>query len=74
MVTYHITSSSRIDMVKFNPENRDIEITFKGNKNYLYSSVSEWDYHRLMEAIENGESVGKAFEKYIRCKYASKKL
>lgn len=74
MVTYNINSSSRINQVRFNPENRDIEITFKGNKTYLYQSVSEWDYHRLMEAIENCESVGKAFEKYIKFKYAGKKL
>lgn len=74
MVTYNLNSSSRINQVRFNPENRDIEITFKGNKIYLYKSVSEWDYHRLMEAIENCESVGKTFEKYIKLKYAGKKL
>jgi hypothetical protein len=71
---FNITSSSRIEKVIMDDENRDITITFKGEKVYQYNSVSEFDFRMFKEDIQNGESVGKSFEKRIRNKYAGKKL
>lgn len=72
--TIKITGSSRIEKVIFDDETRDIEITFKGEKVYQYNSVSEFDFRMFKEDIQNGESVGKSFEKRIRNKYAGKRL
>lgn len=36
--------------------------------------VSEFDFRMFKEDIQNGESVGKSFEKRIRNKYAGKRL
>lgn len=74
MTTYNIKDSSRIERVVFYKDTRNIVITFKGNKIYLYASVSKWDYNSFKEDIENGESVGKSFEKRIRNKYAGQRL
>lgn len=74
MTTYNIKDSSRIERVVFYEDTRNIVITFKGNKIYLYASVSKWDYNSFKEDIENGESVGKSFEKRIRNKYAGQRL
>jgi hypothetical protein len=71
---FNITSSSRIEKVIMDNETRDITITFKGEKVYQYNSVSEFDFRMFKEDIQNGESVGKSFEKRIRNKYAGKKL
>lgn len=72
--TFNITSSSRIEKVIMDDETRDITITFKGEKVYQYNSVSEFDFRMFKEDIQNGESVGKSFEKRIRNKYAGKKI
>lgn len=66
--------SSRIEKVIFDHDNRDITITFKGNKVYKYVSVSEFDFNTFKDDIENGLSVGKSFERRIRNKYAGQKL
>lgn len=68
--------SSRIEKVifDFDLDNRDITITFKGNKIYKYVSVSEFDFNTFKDDIENGLSVGKSFERRIRNKYAGQKL
>ena len=71
---FNITSSSRIEKVIMDNETRDIIITFKGEKVYQYNSVSEFDFRMFKEDIQNGESVGKSFEKRIRNKYAGKRL
>lgn len=71
---FNITSSSRIEKVIMDNETRDITITFKGEKVYQYKSVSEFDFRMFKEDIQNGESVGKSFEKRIRNKYAGKRL
>lgn len=71
---FNITSSSRIEKVIMDNETRDITITFKGEKVYRYDSVSEFDFRMFKEDIQNGESVGKSFEKRIRNKYAGKRL
>lgn len=73
METFHITDSSRIKKVVFH-DNRDVIITFKGEKIYRYNSLSEFDFRMFKEDIQNGESVGKSFEKRIRNKYAGKRL
>lgn len=73
METFHITDSSRIKKVVFD-DNRDVIITFKGEKIYRYNSLSEFDFRMFKEDIQNGESVGKSFEKRIRNKYAGKRL
>lgn len=70
--TFEITGSSRIMKVVMDDETRDITITFKGEKVYQYNSVSEFDFRMFKEDIQNGESVGKSFEKRIRNKYAGK--
>lgn len=72
--TFNITSSSRIEKIVMDDETRDIIITFKGEKVYRYHSVSEFDFKTFKEDIQNGESVGKSFEKRIRNKYAGKRL
>lgn len=72
--TFNITSSSRIEKIVMDDETRDIIITFKGEKVYRYHSVSESDFKTFKEDIQNGESVGKTFEKRIRNKYAGKRL
>lgn len=72
--TFEITGSSRIMKVVMDDETRDITITFKGEKVYQYNSVSEFDFRMFKEDIQNGESVGKSFEKRIRNKYAGKKI
>ena len=72
--TFEITGSSRIIKVVMDDETRDITITFKGEKVYQYNSVSEFDFRMFKEDIQNGESVGKSFEKRIRNKYAGKKI
>lgn len=72
--TIKITGSSRIEKVIFDDETRDIEITFKGEKVYWYNSVSKFDFRMFKEDIQNGESVGKSFEKRIRNKYAGVRL
>lgn len=72
--TFKITGSSRIEKVIFDNDKKDIEITFKGEKVYLYNSVSEFDFKMFKEDIQNGESVGKSFERRIRNKYAGKRL
>lgn len=41
---FNTTGSSRIEKVIFDLDNRDITITFKGNKVYKYVSVSEFDF------------------------------
>lgn len=78
METFHITDSSRIKKVVFYDnrfyDNRDVIITFKGEKIYRYNSLSEFDFRMFKEDIQNGESVGKSFEKRIRNKYAGKRL
>lgn len=68
--------SSRIEKVifDFDLDNRDITITFKGNKIYKYVSVSEFDFNTFKDDIEKGLSVGKSFERRIRNKYAGQKL
>lgn len=71
---FNTTGSSRIEKVIFDPDNRDITITFKGNKVYKYVSVSEFDFNTFKDDIENGLSVGKSFERRIRNKYAGQKL
>lgn len=71
---FNTTGSSRIEKVIFDPDNRDITITFKGNKIYKYVSVSEFDFNTFKDDIENGLSVGKSFERRIRNKYAGQKL
>lgn len=73
METFHITDSSRIKKVVFY-DNRDVIITLKGEKIYRYTSLSEFDFRMFKEDIQNGESVGKSFEKRIRNKYAGKRL
>lgn len=73
METFHITDSSRIKKVVFY-DNRDVIITFKGEEIYRYTSLSEFDFRMFKEDIQNGESVGKSFEKRIRNKYAGKRL
>lgn len=73
METFHITDSSRIKKVVFY-DNRDVIITFNGEKIYRYNSLSEFDFRMFKEDIQNGESVGKSFEKRIRNKYAGKRL
>jgi len=73
METFHITDSSRIKKVVFY-DNRDVIITFKGEKVYRYAYLSEFDFRMFKEDIQNGESVGKSFEKRIRNKYAGKRL
>lgn len=72
--TFEITGSSRIMKVVMDDETRDITITFKGEKVYQYNSVSEFDFRMFKEDIQNGESVGKSFEKRIRNKYAGKRI
>lgn len=72
--TFEITGSSRILKVVMDDETRDITITFKGEKVYKYYSVAEFDFRVFKEDIQNGESVGKSFEKRIRNKYAGKRL
>ena len=74
MTTYNIQDSSRITKVVMFEETRSIQITFKGNKTYSYHSVSKFDFDAFKQDIENGESVGKSFEKRIRNKYAGKRL
>lgn len=71
---FNTTGSSRIEKVIFDLDNRDITITFKGNKVYKYVSVSELDFNTFKDDIENGLSVGKSFERRIRNKYAGQKL
>ena len=71
---FNTTGSSRIEKVIFDLDNRDITITFKGNKVYKYVSVSEFDFKTFKDDIENGLSVGKSFERRIRNKYAGQKL
>lgn len=71
--TFEITGSSRIMKVVMDDETRDITITFKGEKVYQYNSVSEFDFRMFKEDIQNGESVGKSFEKRIR-KVCRKKI
>ena len=71
---FNTTGSSRIEKVIFDLDNRDITITFKGNKVYKYVSVSEFDLNTFKDDIENGLSVGKSFERRIRNKYAGQKL
>jgi hypothetical protein len=71
---FNTTGSSRIEKVIFDLDNRDIIITFKGNKVYKYVSVSEFDFNTFKDDIENGLSVGKSFERRIRNKYAGQKL
>lgn len=71
---FNTTGSSRIEKVIFDLDNRDITITFKGNKVYKYVSVSEFDFNTFKDDIENGLSVGKPFERRIRNKYAGQKL
>lgn len=71
---FNTTGSSRIEKVIFDLDNRDITITFKGNKIYKYVSVSEFDFNTFKDDIENDLSVGKSFERRIRNKYAGQKL
>lgn len=71
---FNTTGSSRIEKVIFDLDNRDITITFKGNKVYKYVSVSEFDFNTFKDDIENGLSVGKSFERMIRNKYTGQKL
>lgn len=71
---FNTTGSSRIEKVIFDLDNRDITITFKGNKIYKYVSVSEFDFNTFKDDIKNGLSVGKSFERRIRNKYAGQKL
>lgn len=71
---FNTTGSSRIEKVIFDLDNRDITITFKGNKVYKYVSVAEFDFNTFKDDIENGLSVGKSFERRIRNKYAGQKL
>lgn len=71
---FNTTGSSRIEKVIFDLDNRDITITFKGNKVYKYVSVLEFDFNTFKDDIENGLSVGKSFERRIRNKYAGQKL
>ena len=71
---FNTTGSSRIEKVIFDLDNRDITITFNGNKVYKYVSVSEFDFNTFKDDIENGLSVGKSFERKIRNKYAGQKL
>lgn len=71
---FNTTGSSRIERLIFDLDNRDITITFKGNKVYKYVSVSEFDFNTFKDDIENGLSVGKSFERRIRNKYAGQKL
>lgn len=71
---FNTTGSSRIEKVILDLDNRDITITFKGNKIYKYVSVSEFDFNTFKDDIENGLSVGKSFERRIRNKYAGQKL
>lgn len=71
---FNTTGSSRIEKVIFDLDNRDITITFKGNKVYKYVSVSEFDFNTFKDDIENDLSVGKSFERRIRNKYAGQKL
>lgn len=73
METYNINDSSRITKVVFY-DNRDVVITFNNGKVYRYACLSEFDYNMFREDIQNGESVGKSFEKRIRNKYAGQKL
>lgn len=71
---FNTPGSSRIERLFFDLDNRDITITFKGNKVYKYVSVSEFDFNTFKDDIENGLSVGKSFERRIRNKYAGQKL
>lgn len=71
---FNTTGSSRIEKVIFDLDNRDITITFKGNKVYKYVSVSEFDFNTFKDDIENGLSVGRSFERRVRNKYAGQKL
>ena len=69
---FNTTGSSRIEKVIFDLDNRDITITFKGNKVYKYVSVSEFDFNTFKDDIENGLSVGKSFERRIRINMQAK--
>lgn len=69
---YYIMDSSRIEKVIFSVKDNkfNLRITFKGGKVYDYNSISYIDFKEFRRCIEEGESVGKAFQKYIRNKYA----
>ena len=71
---YNITESSNISLVVANSEKRNLIITFKNGKRYKYESVTKFDYEAFIGDITQGNSVGKSFAKYIRPKYAGKKL
>jgi hypothetical protein len=63
------TESTMIDSSNYNPETNELIVTFKGGSAYSFKDVVTEDYKAMVE----GESVGKAFNQYIR-KYNGLKL
>jgi hypothetical protein len=63
------TESSMIGSSNYNPETKELIVTFKGGTSYSFKDVLTEDY----QAFTESESAGKAFNQYIR-KYNGLKL
>lgn len=61
MVTNH-PNSSHVSQVEYDYQTRELKITFKNGKLYLYQEVAQEDYDKLMVA----ESIGKAVSEFVK--------
>lgn len=60
-----VKNSSNIAVLRYNPEDKILEVHFLNGKKYRYMDVPELVFTKLTE----GESTGKAFYQLIRGKY-----
>lgn len=65
-----IYESSMIHSSNFNFDTNELKVEFKGGTTYIFNSVDEVDY----KAFSNAESIGKAFNQYIRHQYEGSKI
>lgn len=54
-------ASSNIEKIGYDKETRTLQVTFNGNRSYLYSNVPEEIFDMFMES----QSKGQYFKRYI---------
>lgn len=67
--------SSNINGIKYDPENRTLDVHFANGGKYQYEGVGEDDYAALCAADDDPDtSFGSFFHKNVKGKFAAKKV
>ena len=69
-VRFKVVNSSMLRRVRYDPQNRFLEVVFRTGEKYRYKDVPPDEYHRLMAA----ESHGKYMQRHIIDHYDAVRL